>query len=241
MKRNALLPFNTGAQMIALKPIASVSGRSFGPGDAFPWRQLALGERRARQMYEARMIGELTQENLAACLRALPEGRVPRGFTVDGLKAMGLELPKGAPASPAAGLPAGATPHRGRFLVETRKGNFRHYDVYDAQGGRLNPGGQINGLKRVDLFLDGLDATAAAVEQAKQVPPPPAPVEETAGEDVAEGQTSGEGGTEGETADDVSSDADYGDELTPGADSGASTAEQGPEGQDGGDVQRGPE
>lgn len=167
--------FDKGATMIALRPLPSVGGRAFAPGDAFPWRQLALSERRVRQMVDQRKVGTLTQETLDFAMRQRPLQDVPRGFTADGLKAMGLELPKRSkkarPDDPGTvvGTLEGATVHRERYqLVSTKVGNFTRYDVFNLAGERLNPGGTLNGLKQVDKFIDNLEAEQARLLKEAQ-------------------------------------------------------------------------
>lgn len=168
--------FDKGATMIALRPISSVGGRSFEPGDLFPWRQLALGERRVRQMVDQRKIGELTAETFAFAMKQRPAGARPKGFTPDGLKALGFDLP----AAPAEGVglkldafPDNAEPYLNQFvLVPYKAGVSVRYDVFDPEGGRLNPGGRLHGRKQAEAFCDKLLADReriAAETRAEEV------------------------------------------------------------------------
>ena len=49
------LPFNPSAETIARRKFKA-NGREFAPGEVLPWRQLALSQRRVRQMYDNGMV-----------------------------------------------------------------------------------------------------------------------------------------------------------------------------------------
>jgi hypothetical protein len=206
--------FNKGATLIALRPLPSVAGRSFSPGDVFAWRVLAVSERRVAQMIEQGKVGELSQQtyDFAMKQKESADDGVPRGFTRDGLAHIGIKLKGDKPkaAKPAADLKVdydATETHRGYTLGRKKVGATQGYDVFDAEGARLNAGGLIRGLKAVDRFIDTLETeaaknAAAAQEQvsagadagaergggdAATAPEPAVAAEDTAAEQTGEG------------------------------------------------------
>lgn len=162
--------FNKGATLIALRPLPAVAGRSFSPGDIFPWRRLAIAERRVVLLIDQGKLGELSQQTYDFAMKqreASPDG-VPRGFTADGLKAMGITLKGEKAEKPKAEKPKEVDPgyqgfedHRGYRLGKKKRGQTWTYDVLTAEGARLNEGGMLRGMKQVDNFIDLLEAEAA--------------------------------------------------------------------------------
>lgn len=190
--------FNKGATMIALKAIPALSGRSFAPGDVVPWRKLAIAERRVAQMVGAKMIGELSQETFDfAMKRRTPEhGPHVQGFTPAGLEALGVKagtVPKAktekAPKQEAEVAYTESKVHRGYALRGKSQGIATGWDVFNAEQERLNPGGMLRGMKKVDSFIDTLEAEAARLAQKE------GPASETAPEDAA--KVEGAGGVDG--------------------------------------------
>tara|TARA_R110000851_G_scaffold50512_3_gene120565 strand:+ start:3403 stop:3711 length:309 start_codon:yes stop_codon:yes gene_type:complete len=47
--------FDKGAKLVARK-LFTANGRNYSTGDIFPWRKLAITERKVRLMYEANLI-----------------------------------------------------------------------------------------------------------------------------------------------------------------------------------------
>lgn len=213
--------FNKGATMIALKAIPALSGRSFAPGDVVPWRNLAVSERRVAQMVGANMIGELSQETWDFALRRRLEADGPaRGITPAGLEALGIvdapeeAAPKPAPAKakkPEAEVAYTETlVHRGYALRGKKQGIVVAYDVFNAAQERLNPGGLLRGMNKVNQFIDTLEAEAARVAAAKAPQP---------------GTPAGEGpAVEGSAAEELQTPADLADENY-GEDSKSGAAE----------------
>jgi hypothetical protein len=184
--------FNKGATMIALRPIAALAGRSFEPGDVVPWRQMALAERRVHQLLDNRWIGELSQESLDFAMkrRGGDAHLIPRGLTAAGLEALGITVNGEIVAAPAAAPKKDAeirydqtTVHRGYALRSKQQGVVTAYDVFNAAQERLNPGGMLRGMKKVDGFIDSLEAEAARLK-AKEAPA----AEALKGEDYGDGE-----------------------------------------------------
>lgn len=171
-------PFNKGATLIALRPLKA-AGRSFAPGDHFTWRHYAMTERRVAQMIEQHQLGELTQEAYDFALAQRQAGDVvPHGFTVDGLTALGIEVPaiNGAdlekdPVDDVAKDYDSFEP-LGAYLVGARKaGVVMTYDIFDAEQNRLNHA-RLRGERARDQFIEMLDA-----EKTRIAGEPPAAAE----------------------------------------------------------------
>lgn len=191
--------FNKGATMIALRPIPALAGRSFEPGDVVPWRRMALPERRVHQMLDNRWIGELSQETLDFAMKRRDGDAhlIPRGLTAAGLEALGItvngELAPSDDDEDASPKDAevrydGAVVHRGYALRSKQQGVVTAYDVFNAAQERVNPGGMLRGMKKVDSFIDSLEAEAARL-QAKEAPAMP-------DADALKGDGYGDGNTE---------------------------------------------
>lgn len=167
--------FDKGATMIVMKPGLRIAGRTFEAGDSFPWRQMALAERKVRQLIEQRWLGELTKKNMEGALKHRPEGSMPRGFTRDGLVALGLidfeQIPeKSGEEHKTDTLAEGdGEIYRDDFrIVKTKNRNFTMFDVYDLEGHRLNPGGRLNGQKKLDAFIDKFIAEREKIAGAEE-------------------------------------------------------------------------
>lgn len=160
--------FNKGATIIAVRPISALGGRRYEPGDVVPWRHLALGERRVGQMINQRLLGELSQENFDFALRQRTDGSLPKGLTEAGLEAIGIgfappeDTPPAPEAKPEPSLNySSRQEHRGYTLGAVKRGATTGYDIFNADGQRLNPGGPLNGMKQVDKFISSLEDEAA--------------------------------------------------------------------------------
>lgn len=168
--------FNKGATLIALKEVR-VASRTHLPGDHFAWRRYALAERRVAQLLDQRQIAELTQESfdIAMARRSAEQGVVPHGFTRDGLKAAGIEVPDDPEAEAVQETDLAFedydhTEQRGDFLVAMRKAGIAEtFDVFDAEHRRLNTA-RIRGARQLDAYLFSLEA-----DRARNLPPAEAP------------------------------------------------------------------
>lgn len=163
--------FNKGATLIALRPIPALGGRAFEPGDVVKWRHLALGERRVGQMIDQHLLGELSQETLDFAVKQRPDGSLPRGLTEPGLEAMGISL-KAPPAPKPPPKPElevkydGEESYKGFTLRRQKRGAIPYFDIFDADGARVNPGGMLKGKKAAQPFVDNLLAEKARLEAA---------------------------------------------------------------------------
>jgi hypothetical protein len=159
--------FDKGATLIALRPF-DAAGRSFSPGDEFPWRRLAIAERRVAQMIDLKRVGVLSQETYEFALaQREPGDTVPKGFTRDGLEALNLTVPPPEAAKPAKPEKAGpeydSTEIRGALIIGKKMaGIMPTYDVLNVEGGRLNTA-RLRGKKSLDKFLDQLAAMQATI------------------------------------------------------------------------------
>lgn len=71
--KNALRePFSKGAKCTALKPF-TFGGKDYKAGQEFPWKRLACSERKAKQLWESRLI---------TCGESAPERAAPKGNVV---------------------------------------------------------------------------------------------------------------------------------------------------------------
>lgn len=168
---------STGAVMIALRYFPT-GGRSFGPGDLFPHKDLSdFTERRLMQMQESRHIGPLTRESYARAMASREAGYIGKGFTRDGLIAMGI-LDNDAPAGDGQGGDEPWTPDPATYQVVERYGDIwlagakrgvaTRFDLFDLEGNRLNPGKTENGVKKAREAADAIVATAEAERLKKQ-------------------------------------------------------------------------
>lgn len=159
--------FNSAATLIALRALPALAGRSFSPGDAVPWRDLEVKERTVGQLIQMRKLGELTQDNFNFALKQRRDGALPQGFTADGLAALGITIPEAAAAAPREDevtLTYDSEEVRQGYTVKGLKvSRAMRYDVFDAAGGRLNPGGPLTSLKTVDKFIAQLEAEKARI------------------------------------------------------------------------------
>lgn len=160
--------FNKGATLIALKPVKAGS-RDHHPGDCFAWRRYALTERRVAQLIDQKSVGELSQESfdLALQRRDPAHGVIPHGFTADGLKAVGIDvpdLPEPAPEdAPEETGDYDSLEARDGYRIGVKKaGIVNTYDVL-SDTGRLNPS-RLRGEKQLEAFLETL-----AIDKAKAV------------------------------------------------------------------------
>ena len=177
---------STGAVMIALRYFPT-GGRSFGPGDKFPYQELDFTERRLNQMVESRHIGPLTRESYARALQTQGPDYIGTGFTRDGLVAMGILDAKGkaaraAPApepkttdgwSPPADQYQVTELFNGIWLAGSKRGVSTRFDLFDQKGNKLNPGATLNGLANAKEAANQIIATAAAEDAKKQTEPKP--------------------------------------------------------------------
>lgn len=167
---------STGAVMIALR-FFPTGGRDFGPGDEFPFKDLGFTDRRLMQMRESRHIGPLTRESYERAMQSREAGYVGKGFTIDGLKAMGI-LDDGAPAAAEQGA-ADWAPDAKTYKVTERYGDIwlagrkagvaTRFDLFNLEGHQLNPGKTYNGIAKAKEAADAIVATAEA-EKAKDRP-----------------------------------------------------------------------
>jgi hypothetical protein len=79
MKSALREPFSSGAKCTAMKPF-TFAGKRYKVGQEFHWRRLACSERKAKQLWESRLI---------TCGEAAPERPKPKGNVI---KTMPLRL-----------------------------------------------------------------------------------------------------------------------------------------------------
>lgn len=86
-----MTPIERGSTLIATKEIR-FSGRRYRPGDKFDYRRAGIAHRRTiAQMLKSKKLDELTQASMATALRFRdPDAGPPRGFTLAGLKGLGI-------------------------------------------------------------------------------------------------------------------------------------------------------
>lgn len=86
-----LKPVERGSTLIAAQELRFL-GRSYRPGDKFDYSRMGITHRRAvNRMLQARKLTELTQESLMTALRFRDKNAgPPRGFTLAGLRVLGL-------------------------------------------------------------------------------------------------------------------------------------------------------
>ena len=86
-----LNPIERGSTLIAAQPVR-FKARSYLPGDKFDYRRLGITYRRTvANMLTSRKLTELTDESMKTALRFRPEkAGPPRGFTLAGLRALGI-------------------------------------------------------------------------------------------------------------------------------------------------------
>lgn len=164
-----------GVTVIARRLNEKVGGRLYAPGDLVPTD--GIPPRRIHQMIGGRHLSILTSENYLAAVRSRTDGvMVAAGFTRAGLITAGLATaedldgaavkPRADPVKPAY---ADLTDHRGYKLHGVKKGIGTFYDVFTAQGDRVNAGGMLKGMKQVNAMLDTLNA--APIDEKPPVPP----------------------------------------------------------------------
>lgn len=79
-----------GSTLIATRDIR-FNARNYRPGDKFDYRRLSHAYRRTvERMLQQRKIVELTEETMRSALQLRKDGGPPRGFTLAGLKALGI-------------------------------------------------------------------------------------------------------------------------------------------------------
>jgi hypothetical protein len=165
---------NTGALMIALRQ-QTVAGRDFLPADKFDVQ--GITDRKLRQMTENRWIAPLTRDSYHSALRRRAEGTVGKGFTVDGLVALGIidapaETAKKPKPAKEWAPPKNATVSEryGDFwLVGKKAGVSTRFDIFDLKGNRVNGGGTLNGIRQAKAEADRYAAVAAQeAAQAEQ-------------------------------------------------------------------------
>ena len=149
------------------------AGDQYEAGDLFDWKRRGADQRRVRQIVElpSRPVVVLTRQSMRDALKARSSRTAPRGFTPAGLVAQGILTEAGVEAfgwraeadptpAPAESYrpPEGAEAMGDLWIVQAKtNGGPARFDIFDAKGGRVNPGGTILGIvnarARAEAFL----------------------------------------------------------------------------------------
>lgn len=152
-------------------------GRDLLPGDRVVPARLDFTDRRFAQMISGRFVEPLTRESYTTAMTAREKGTMGAGFSHAELVAAGIldDGPAKAKAPKAAEdlIPSDADAF-GKFWIKGHKaGKTTRFDVYEGAGPgqpgkRLNPRGNLNGLKQVQALVDKVEAERAQALSAGQ-------------------------------------------------------------------------
>ena len=141
---------------IALQRFAA-GGRVFEPGDRFDAEGLPdMDEFKARLFDRQKLTGPLTRESYALAIAWRPEGTVGRGFTIDGLVAMGIVDQPDIDVDDSDFVRRETDEEVGGVLVRARmQGKFPRYSVYSLEGRLLHPK-EIGSRDKLMAFIGAL-------------------------------------------------------------------------------------
>lgn len=176
-----LKPMDRGSTLIAAQQLR-FSGRTYRPGDKFDYSRMGIQHRRTvENMMRTRKVTELTAESMKTALRFREENAgPPRGFTLAGLKGLGIlteeqiaergwgardqdaEVTDESAETPAWQAPEGSFKVSlaegdgadAVYVVPFRNGNrgaFRYF-VHDLNGENLNGAGSIAGKDNAEAW-----------------------------------------------------------------------------------------